>query len=45
MSIRASHFIPIDPLSIPTGEIADVTGTPFDFRTAHTIGQMIGEEN
>jgi len=45
MYIKASHFIPIDPLSIPTGEIADVTGTPFDFRTEHTIGQMIGQDN
>lgn len=45
MSINASSYIPIDSLSIPTGEIADVTGTPFDFRTAHTIGQMIGEDH
>lgn len=25
---------------IPTGELRDVTGTPFDFRTARTIGSM-----
>lgn len=45
MKINASAFVPIDSLSIPTGEIASVEGTPFDFRTAHTIGQMIGEGN
>lgn len=45
MHVKASHFIPIDSLSIPTGEIADVSGTPFDFRQAHAIGQMIGEDH
>ncbi len=45
MHIKASHYIPIDSLSIPTGEIADVSGTPFDFRKAHAIGEMIGEDN
>ncbi|MBQ9184905.1 MAG: galactose mutarotase [Bacteroidales bacterium] len=43
MEIAASAYIPIDSLSIPIGEIAPVEGTPFDFRKAHTIGQMIGE--
>lgn len=45
MHIKASHYIPIDSLSIPTGAIADVSGTPFDFRSAHAIGDMIGEDN
>ena len=45
MWIKASAYIPIDALSIPTGEIAPVEGTPFDFRRAHAIGQFIGEEN
>lgn len=45
MEIPASHYTPIDSLSIPTGEIASVEGTPFDFRTAHRIGERIGEEN
>lgn len=45
MHIKASHYTPIDSLSIPTGEIADVSGTPFDFRKPHTIGEMIGEDN
>lgn len=45
MYIKASRFVPIDSLSIPTGEIAEVAGTPFDFTKAHAIGDMIGEEN
>lgn len=45
MSICASAYTPVDSLSIPTGEIAPVEGTPFDFRTAHAIGQFIGEDN
>ena len=30
---------------IPTGEIADVTGTPFDFRKEKTIGQDINADD
>lgn len=45
MYIKASSYTPIDTLSIPSGEIASVEGTPFDFRKPHTIGQFIGEEN
>lgn len=39
--IKASHYIPIDAMCIPTGEIAPVEGTPFDFREVHTIGERI----
>lgn len=45
MYIKASHYLPIDALSIPTGEIAPVEGTPFDFRTPELIGARIGEDN
>ena len=45
MQINASAYIPIDSLSIPTGEIAPVEGTPFDFRQPHRIGERIGEDN
>lgn len=42
LQINASAYTPvIDAKAIPTGEIADVTGTPFDFRTAKPIGQDI----
>jgi aldose 1-epimerase len=41
MQINASAFTPVDETLIPTGEIADVAGTPFDFTTAKAIGQDI----
>ena len=43
--INASKTTPVDALLIPTGEIADVTGTPFDFREAKAIGRDLGVEN
>ncbi len=45
MVINASHTTPVDNLLIPTGEVADVTGTPFDFREPHVIGERIDAEN
>ena len=45
MWIKASSYTPIDALGIPTGEIAPVEGTPFDFRQAHAIGQFIGADD
>ncbi len=43
LTIRASAFTPVDSVMIPTGEIRQVAGTPFDFTTPHTIGERIGE--
>lgn len=43
MMIKASAFTPVDSTLIPTGELRPVEGTPFDFRTPHTIGERIGE--
>jgi len=40
--INADRYLPVDENLIPTGEMADVTGTPFDFRAAKAIGQDIG---
>ena len=37
--INASRTTPVDGVLIPTGEIADVTGTPFDFRQPKAIGR------
>ena len=31
--------------SLPTGQIAPVEGTPFDFREPHAIGERIGADN
>lgn len=36
--IDADAYIPYNDHNLPTGEIASVAGTPFDFRTPHTIG-------
>lgn len=36
--INASKTTPVDPVLIPTGEIASVDATPFDFRTPKAIG-------
>ena len=45
MVINASNTTPVDTYLIPTGEVADVTGTPFDFRQPHAIGERINQEN
>ncbi len=41
ITINADTYIPVDATLIPTGELADVTSTPFDFRAAKTIGKDI----
>jgi aldose 1-epimerase len=45
LTINASHTTPVDSVLIPTGEIAPVEGTPFDFRKATAIGARIGIDN
>ncbi len=39
--VNADNFMPSDAKYIPTGEIRPVEGTPFDFRTAHAVGDSI----
>ncbi|MEU0223513.1 aldose epimerase family protein [Streptomyces sp. NPDC006284] len=39
LSIAASRYTPTDAGLIPTGERAKVSGTPFDFRRAKTVGR------
>ncbi len=41
MQINARQITPVDSTLIPTGEFADVTGTPFDFRQPTAIGARI----
>lgn len=41
LHIDASKFTPVDAELIPTGEIATVAGTPYDFRSATAIGARI----
>lgn len=43
--IKASRFVPTDAGSIPTGELKNVAGTPFDFLSAHTIGERINQDD
>ena len=45
ISINADNYVPVDDTLIPTGELADVTNTPFDFRTAKSIGRDIENKN
>lgn len=41
LTIRAAKFTPVDAGLIPTGELAPVAGTPFDFTAPHSIGERI----
>ncbi|MFD4568636.1 aldose epimerase family protein [Streptomyces sp. NPDC058475] len=41
LRIAASRYTPVDSGLIPTGERAEVAGTPFDFRRTKTVGEDI----
>lgn len=43
--LNASYTTPVDAVLIPTGEIVDVTGSPFDFREPKAIGKDVAVEN
>jgi aldose 1-epimerase len=45
VQLFCDKFIPIDKVSIPTGEVADVEGTPFDFRTPTTVGARLEDDH
>jgi aldose 1-epimerase len=45
LQINASGYTPVDETLIPTGEIAPVAGTPFDFREPTAIGERIREDD
>ncbi len=42
LTVNAERYTPVNAQAIPTGELTEVQGTPFDFRTAHAIGERIG---
>ena len=44
VTLNADRFTPVDSGLIPTGELRDVSGTPFDFRKATAVGARI-EQN
>ena len=41
VTLHAARFTPVDATLIPTGERRAVAGTPFDFQTAHKVGDRI----
>lgn len=43
--LNASRFTPVDNGLIPTGELRDVSGTPFDFRKSTAIGARIDQND
>ncbi|GLR16970.1 aldose 1-epimerase [Portibacter lacus] len=45
LRIDADKMTAIDATLIPTGELADVDGTPFDFRSMKVIGKDIEQDN
>ena len=45
LCIHASHYTPIYERLIPTGELVEVAGTPFDFRTMKTVGDEIDADD
>jgi len=45
LQIDASGYTPVDETLIPTGEIAPVEGTPFDFRQPTAIGERIRQDD
>jgi aldose 1-epimerase len=45
LRLYADRYTPTDATQIPTGEIAAVDGTPFDFRTPSAIGARIDADH
>jgi aldose 1-epimerase len=41
LTLRAARYTPVSPALIPTGELAPVAGTPFDFTRPRRIGERI----
>ncbi|MGK6356775.1 aldose epimerase family protein [Sphingomonas sp. DT-207] len=45
LMLHASSYTPVDSTLIPTGELAPIAGTPFDFRAPRAIGDGIRDGN
>ncbi len=45
LMINAKRYTPVDIGLIPTGEMPEVAGTPFDFSSPKPIGRDLGQEN
>jgi aldose 1-epimerase len=45
LTLGADRYTPVDSNLIPTGVIAPVAGTPFDFRQPYAVGARINDNN
>jgi aldose 1-epimerase len=45
LTLHSDEYIPVDKTLIPTGKLAPVNGTPFDFNTPTPVGQRINEKH
>lgn len=45
LMLNADRYTPVDSTLIPTGELAPVAGTPFDFRQPTAIGARIDQDH
>ncbi|MPZ90526.1 MAG: galactose-1-epimerase [Actinobacteria bacterium] len=45
LKLNADNYTPVDPTLIPTGEIAPVDDTPFDFTRSKPIGKRIRDSH
>lgn len=45
LTLHCDVYTPVDDTLIPTGELRDVAGTPFDFRKGAVIGEQIAVDD
>jgi aldose 1-epimerase len=45
LTLNADRYTPVDATLIPTGELAPVAGTPFDFRKSIPVGARIDQSD
>lgn len=45
LKILSQYYLPVNELQVPTGELAEVKNTPFDFTRYKKIAKDIGEDN
>jgi len=43
--IDAGQYLPVGPDLLPTGQLCDVAGGPFDFRRRRRIGEALGQDD
>ena len=43
LQLFCSHYLPVDATQIPTGEVAPVAGTPFDFVQPALVGSRLAQ--